>query len=84
MNELTYHAYNANAGAVGGDYMLVLTEESTIDEIAGSIISNRAIWFLHDGLYRQVFAFKDEENALTIFFFGADGAVKSHTFGGDA
>lgn len=84
MNELIYHSFNATVGAVDGDFMLVLTENSTIDEIANYILSNKIIWFFYEGLYRQVVAFKDEENALTIYFFGTDGAVKSHTFGGDA
>lgn len=83
MNELIYHSFNAAVGAVDGDFMLVLTENSTIDEIANYILSNKIIWFFHEGLYRQVIAFGDAENAMTIYFFGNDGTVKSRTFGGD-
>lgn len=83
MNELIYHTFNASAGAVGGDFMLILTDSSTIDEIVSYILSNKVIWFFHEGMYRQVIAFEDEENALTIYFFANDGTVKSYMFGGD-
>ncbi|MGN1115958.1 MAG: hypothetical protein ACI4TH_05285 [Candidatus Ornithomonoglobus sp.] len=83
MNELIYHNFNASAGAVGGDFMLVLTADSTIEEIANGILSNKVMWFLYTGRYRQVFAFEDKENALTIYFFDDNGTVESYEFGGD-
>lgn len=84
MNELIYHGFNASAGAVAGDFMLILTEDSTIEEIISYILSNKVIWFLFGGRYRQVISFVDHENAMTIYFFNDDGAVQSHTFGGDS
>lgn len=84
MNELIYHGFNASAGAVAGDFMLILTADSTIEEIISYILSNKVIWFLFGGRYRQVISFVDNENAMTIYFFNDDGAVKSHTFGGDS
>ena len=81
MNELTFHNFNAAADGTGGDMMLVLTETSTIDEIAKDILSNKIIWFYDGYKYRQVMAFKDEPNALTIYFFNDDGVPTSHRFG---
>ena len=71
MNELIFHNFNASADATGGDMMLVLTETSTIDEIAQYILFNKIIWFYDGDKYRQVMAFKDEPNALTIYFFNS-------------
>ena len=48
MNELIFHNFNATADATGGDMMLVLTANSTIDEIAQYILFNKIIWF-YDG-----------------------------------
>ena len=44
MHELIFHNFNAAADATGGDMLLVLTETSTIDEIAQYILSNKIIW----------------------------------------
>ena len=81
MNELIFHNFNATADATGGDMMLILTPESTLDEIAGCILSNKIIWFYDGDKYHQVMAFKDEPNALTIYFFNDDGVPTSHRFG---
>lgn len=81
MNELIFHNFNASADLVGGDMMLILTENSTLDEIANYIMSNKIIWFYDGEKYRQVMAFKDEPNALTIYFFNDDGAPTSRRFG---
>ena len=81
MNELIFHNFNASADATGGDMMLVLTETSTIDEIAQYILFNKIIWFYDGDKYHQVMAFKDEPNALTIYFFNDDGVPTSHSFG---
>ena len=81
MNELIFHNFNAAADGTGGDMMLVLTETSAIDEIAKDILSNKIIWFYDGDKYRQVMAFKDEPNALTIYFFNDDGLPTSHRFG---
>ena len=81
MNELIFHNFNAGAELVGGDMMLILTPESTLDEIAGCILSNKIIWFYDGDKYHQVMAFKDEPNALTIYFFNDDGVPTSHRFG---
>ena len=81
MNELIFHNFNAEADLVGGDMMLILTPESSLDEIAGCILSNKIIWFYDGDKYRQVMAFKDEPNALTVYFFNDDGVPTSHRFG---
>ena len=81
MNELTFHNFNAVADDTGADMMLVLTDTSTIEEIAQYILSNKIIWFYDGNKYRQVMAFKDEPNALTIYFFNDDGVPTSHRFG---
>ena len=81
MNELVFHNFNAVADATGGDMMLVLTETSTIDEIIKYILFNKIIWFYDGDKYRQVMAFKDEPNALTIYFFNDDGDPTSRRFG---
>lgn len=81
MNELIFHNFNATADLVGGDMMLVLTEESTIEEIVNHILSNKIIWFYDGEKYRQIMAFKDEPNALIIYFFNDDGAPTSRRFG---
>ena len=81
MNELIFHNFNAAADATGGDMMLVLTETSTIEEIAQYILFNKIIWFYDGDKCRQVMAFKDEPNALTIYFFNDDGVPTSHGFG---
>ena len=81
MNELVFHNFNAAADATGGDMMLVLTDTSTIKEIAQYILSNKIIWFYDGDKYRQVMAFKDEPNALTVYFFNDDGVPTSHRFG---
>ena len=83
MNELIFHNFNAEADLVGGDMMLILTPESTLDEIAGCILSNKIIWFYDGDKYHQVMAFKDEPNAITIYFFNTDGSAISHRFGDD-
>ena len=81
MNELVFHNFNAVADATGGDMMLVLTDTSTIEEIAQYILSNKIIWFYDGDKYRQVMAFKDEPNALTIYFFNDNGVSTSRRFG---
>ena len=62
MNELIYHTITPAAQEVGGDYMLILTADSTIDEIVQYILSSKVIWFYDGALYHQVFAFEDMEN----------------------
>ena len=81
MNELIFHNFNAAADATGGDMMLILTETSTIEEIAQQISFTRITWFQDGDKYRQAMAFKDEPNALTIYFFNDDGVPTSHRFG---
>ena len=83
MNELTFHNFNAEADLVGGDMMLILTPESTLDEIAGYILSNKIIWFYDGDKYHQVMAFKDEPNAITIYFFNLEGIATSYRYGDD-
>ena len=83
MNELIFHNFNAVADGTGGDMMLVLTETSTIDEIAQYILSNKIIWVYDGEKYHQVMAFKDEPNALTIYFFNSEGIATSYRFGDD-
>lgn len=81
MNELIFHNFNAEADLVGGDMMLILTPESTLDEIADYILSNKIIWFYDGDKYHQVMAFKDESNAITIYFFSSEGIATSYRFG---
>ena len=81
MNELIFHNFNAVADGTGGDMMLVLTDTSTIEEIAQYIFANKILWFSDGNKYRQEMAFKDEPNALTIYFFNDDGVPASHRFG---
>ena len=81
MNELIFHNFNAVADDTGGEMMLVLTKTSTIDEIVNYILLNKIIWFYDGEKYHQVMAFKDEPNALTIYFFNDDGVPTSHRFG---
>ena len=81
MNELIFHNFNAVADGTGGDMMLVLTETSTIEEIAQYILSNKIIWFYDGNKYRQVMAFKDEPNALIVYFFNDYGIPTLHMFG---
>ena len=83
MNELIFHNFNAEADLVGGDMMLILTPESTLDEIAGCILSNKIIWFYDGDKYHQVMAFKDEPNAITIYFFNSKGIATSYRYGDD-
>ena len=83
MNELTFHNFNAEADLVGGDMMLILTPESTLDEIAGYILSNKIIWFYDGDKYHQVMSFKDEPNAITIYFFNSEGIATYYRFGDD-
>ena len=83
MNELVFHNFNASADATGGDMMLVLTETSTIDEIAQYILLNKIIWFYDGDKYHQVMAFKDEPNAITIYFFNSEGIATYYRFGDD-
>ena len=45
MNELIYHTITPTAQEVGGDYMLILTADSTIDDIVQYILANKVIWF---------------------------------------
>lgn len=81
MNELVFHNFNAVVDDTGGEMMLVLTKTSTIEEIANYILLNKIIWFYDGEKYHQVMAFKDEPNALTIYFFNDDGVPTSHRFG---
>lgn len=81
MNELIFHNFNAVADDTGGEMMLVLTKTSTIDEIVNYILLNKIIWFYDGEKYHQVMAFKDEPNALTIYFFNIEGAATSYRFG---
>ena len=83
MNELIFHNFNAEADLVGGDMMLILTPESTLDEIARCILSNKIIWFYDGDKYHQVMAFKDEPNAITIYFFNSEGIATYYRFGDD-
>lgn len=80
MNELIYHTITPSAQEVGGDYMLILTADSTIDDIVQYILANKVIWF-YDGLYHQVFAFEDVENAMIVYYYKADGSAASHRVG---
>ncbi len=61
--------------------MLIITSESTIDEIADQILSNKIIWFYDGDKYHQVMAFKDEPNAITVYFFNSDGVAAFYRFG---
>ena len=81
MNELIFFFFFVAADATGGDMMLVLTETSTIEEIAQYILFNKIIWFYDGDKYRQVMAFKDEPNALTIYFFFFFFVPTSRRFG---
>ena len=81
MNELIFHNFNAVVDDTGGEMMLVLTKTSTINEIVNYILLNKIIWFYDGEKYHQVMAFKDEPNALTIYFFNDDGVPTSRRFG---
>lgn len=83
MNELTFHNFNETADLVGGDMMLILSESSTLEEIASQILSNKVIWFYDGDKYHQVMAFKDEPNAITIYFFNSNGVATFYRFGDD-
>jgi hypothetical protein len=83
MNELTFHNFNKTADLVGGDMMLILTASSSLEEIASQILSNKIIWFYDGDKYHQVMAFKDEPNAITIYFFNSEGIATSYRFGDD-
>ena len=81
MNELIFHNFNAVVDDTGGEMMLVLTKTSTIDEIVNYILLNKIIWFYDGEKYHQVMAFKDEPNALIVYFFNIEGAATSYRFG---
>ena len=83
MNELTFHNFNKTADLVGGDMMLILTASSSLEEIVSQILSNKIIWFYDGDKYHQVMAFKDEPNAITIYFFNSEGIATSYRYGDD-
>ena len=83
MNELIFHNFNETADLVGGDMMLILTTSSSLEEIASQILSNKVIWFYDGDKYHQVMAFKDEPNAITIYFFNSEGIATSYRYGDD-
>ena len=83
MNELIFHNFNAEADLVGGDMMLILTPDSSLDEIASQILSNKIIWFYDGDKYHQVRAFKDEPNAITIYFFNSEGIATAYRYADD-
>lgn len=83
MNELTFHNFNETADLVGGEMMLILTTSSSLEEIASQILSNKVIWFYDGDKYHQVMAFKDEPNAITIYFFNSEGIATSYRYGDD-
>ena len=83
MNELTFHNFNKTADLVGGDMMLILTTSSSLEEIVSQILSNKIIWFYDGDKYHQVMAFKDEPNAITIYFFNSEGIATYYRFGDD-
>lgn len=83
MNELTFHNFNKTADLVGGDMMLILTTSSSLEEIVSQILSNKIIWFYDGDKYHQVMAFKDEPNAITIYFFNSEGIATSYRYGDD-
>jgi hypothetical protein len=84
MNELIYHTITPTAQEVGGDYMLILTANSTIEEIVQYILSSKVIWFYDGMLYHQVFAFEDVENAMIVYYYTAEGTVTSYRVGDSA
>ena len=63
MNELIYHTITPTAQEVGGDYMLILTADSTIDDIVQYILANKVIWF-YDGAQIQAAAVWRKANGL--------------------
>ena len=71
MNELIYHTITPTAQEVGGDYMLILTADSTIDEIVQYILANKVIWFY-------------VENAMIVYYYRTDGSVASYRVGDGA
>ena len=83
MNELIFHNFNKTADLVGGDMMLILTTSSSLEEIVSQILSNKIIWFYDGDKYHQVMAFKDEPNAITIYFFNSEGIATSYRYGDD-
>ena len=83
MNELTFHNFNKTADLVGGDMMLILTTSSSLEEIVSQFLSNKIIWFYDGDKYHQVMAFKDEPNAITIYFFNSEGIATSYRYGDD-
>ena len=84
MNELIYHTITPTAQEVGGDYMLILTADSTIDDIVQYILANKVIWCYDGTLYHQVVAFEDVENAMIVYYYRTDGSVASHRVGDGA
>ena len=84
MNELIYHTITPTAQEVGGDYMLILTADSTIQEIVQYILSSKVIWFYDGMLYHQVFAFEDTENAMIVHYYTSDGIEASCRVGDSA
>ena len=83
MNELIFHNFNKTADLVGGDMILILTASSSLEEIVSQILSNKVIWFYDGDKYHQVMAFKDEPNAITIYFFNSEGIATSYRYGDD-
>lgn len=81
MNELIYHTITQSAQEVGGDFMLILTADSTIDDIVQYILANKVIWFYDGTLYHQVFAFEDVKNAMIVYYYRADGSAASYRVG---
>lgn len=64
--------------------MLILTADSTIDDIVQYILANKVIWFYDGTLYHQVVAFEDVENAMIVYYYRTDGSVASHRVGDGA
>lgn len=81
MNELIFHNFTPTAQKVGGDKMLILDKNDSIESLVENIKSDEIIWFYDETIYHQIFAFEDTESGITIYFFDDDGSVSSYYFG---
>lgn len=82
INSLNYKDFSA--GQVAGDGMVIITTDTTVDELISWVFTEKALWFYDNIRYRVIISFEEIENGMIVYYFNDSGEIVSHQFGGDS
>lgn len=73
-----------SAGYTAGDGMVIITTDTTVNELISWVFTAKALWFYDNIRYRVVIYFEEIENGMIVYYFNDSGEIVSHQFGGDS